>query len=753
MLPETTEVIELGVTVTFVLLVLDLAGLRAFANLFKQCVRASYAVVVACAIVAFASRGQWLPKRDALPAWLSGAPAWLTQQCPHAPVKATEEAPVEERIDGHKCRKTHGKQLGPLLHKARPLLAFVPGLSVWDMDYINAKYLLFAFVMLVDLVLSFHSLSAFYLILSSALCCTMNLLSAVADSIHELDKLFDGIYFDGAWLFGTPKFAVPPPAGAKVYRVDEQWRYLYSRGLKALALLDGAWNEWIEDDKDSASMPTMLHRQDVTKTVKMVTGHTNSGGRRKVTAIVSGVHAILTILATLTSPLAFGLLRVLCTLATAYVTTTSVWPDSRIVKWPKTVWPVIRDASHTFYSNLIAPLPRTAEGSPTPTPQEPNGPIDATPRTPEKKPNVKAVSISEGDEAPWIKRRVSGTEPTTPNLSDRFAKIDPKDLEFVGEIGNGGMATVQQHTWQGMNVAVKTMKRGENPKEFRREAEVLAKISHDNVMRLIGFVDLDKPMIVTEFLKGETLFKMLYETPQPPFVSKGELTNAEKCAISIGIAHGLQAIHTAKIVHQDVKPDNIIITRSPDGTIIPKVIDVGIARQANQAKPLMGTSARGVCMYMSPEQLDATEHVYSHKWDVYSYAIIVNEMVVGECSHCDRPSLPVLLEYLGTCPVSQLCDLCVSGACDSRGVCAFHSGARSGKFPWMDDAKDVPHNENYVKSKVKIGERPTPKIKARKLGSLISKCWSSDVKKRPDMSVVAAELETMRPVADTEFAA
>ena len=66
---------------------------------------------------------------------------------------------------------------------------------------------------------------------------------------------------------------------------------------------------------------------------------------------------------------------------------------------------------------------------------------------------------------------------------------------------------------------------------------------------------------------------------------------------------------------------------------------------------------------------------------------------VGECSHCDRPSLPVLLEYLGTCPVSQLCDLCVSGACDSRGVCAFHSGARSGKFPWMDDAKDVPRGQ------------------------------------------------------------
>ena len=151
------------------------------------------------------------------------------------------------------------------------------------------------------------------------------------------------------------------------------------------------------------------------------------------------------------------------------------------------------------------------------------------------------------------------------------------------------------------------------------------------------------------------------------------------------------------------QPNNIMIC---PGTLEPKMIDVGIARSF--AKPALGTSARGMPSYMCPEQLDAQSHVKGPEWDVYSFAVVVNEMVVE-------------------------------------------------KQPWWDDDKDMPLANKIgwqaFTEKVQAGDRPKPRVEQSKaLGKLIDRCWSRSKEKRPAMEKVASELEQMLVTADLQFA-
>ena len=163
---------------------------------------------------------------------------------------------------------------------------------------------------------------------------------------------------------------------------------------------------------------------------------------------------------------------------------------------------------------------------------------------------------------------------------------------------------------------------------------------------------------------------------------------------------GHSSIDSGRIAHVQVKPDNIIIMDGPGGELIPKLIDVGIARSADPDRPMLGTSARGCEPYMSPEQFDATENIYKSNWDVYSYGMVLNEMVVGE-------------------------------------------------IPWLDPVKKVFLHD--IEKRVKAGERPRPTVKDRNLGKLIDRCWNKDPEKRPDMQAVVAELEMMIDTAVSVF--
>ncbi len=167
-------------------------------------------------------------------------------------------------------------------------------------------------------------------------------------------------------------------------------------------------------------------------------------------------------------------------------------------------------------------------------------------------------------------------------------------------IGEGGMARVfAAHDEQsGARVAVKVLSRlyAGDPRErerFAREAKTIARISHPSVVRLIdsGQQDDGRPYLVMELLEGESLSERLKRD--------GRIDVAHALAIGADVARGLHAAHMAGVVHRDVKPGNIFLTR--DGHT--KLVDFGLSKTYAATALTEADVSVGTASYMAPEQL------------------------------------------------------------------------------------------------------------------------------------------------------
>ena len=214
-------------------------------------------------------------------------------------------------------------------------------------------------------------------------------------------------------------------------------------------------------------------------------------------------------------------------------------------------------------------------------------------------------------ESPTIRRQMIGT-----SLNDRF-RLDEK-------IGSGGMSTVYRafdptlERW----VAIKVMHRdiSEDPDQlerFRREARTVARLSHPHVVTVIDFGEDDgTPYIVLEYVEGETLKERIRRMGRLPVV--------EAVAYAIEIGRALSCAHSERLVHRDVKPQNVLIDMDGRG----KVTDFGIARSL-EAHGLTATGrVLGTTDYVSPEQALGKE--VTEQSDVYSLGIVLFEMLTGE---------------------------------------------------------------------------------------------------------------------------
>jgi eukaryotic-like serine/threonine-protein kinase len=191
-------------------------------------------------------------------------------------------------------------------------------------------------------------------------------------------------------------------------------------------------------------------------------------------------------------------------------------------------------------------------------------------------------------------------------------------------IGSGGMSTVYRafdpmlERW----VAIKLMHRdiSTDPAQlerFRREARAVASLSHPHVVTVIDAgEDEGAPYIVFEYVQGETLkdrIKRLGRLPVP-----------EAVAYAIEVARALAAAHAQRLVHRDVKPQNVLI----DGEGRAMVTDFGIARSL-EAQGLTATGrVLGTTDYVSPEQ--ALGHPVTEQSDIYSLGICLYEVLTGE---------------------------------------------------------------------------------------------------------------------------
>ena len=194
---------------------------------------------------------------------------------------------------------------------------------------------------------------------------------------------------------------------------------------------------------------------------------------------------------------------------------------------------------------------------------------------------------------------------------------------LVRKIASGGMGSVWEAEDEVLHrrVAVKVLSDALAEDErfverFRREARAAASLSHPNVASVFDFgEDSETPFIVMELIDGETLADRL--------AREGALAPEEAGRVAAEVADALQCAHDAGIVHRDVKPGNVMLTRQGDV----KVMDFGIAA-ASWASPLTATgSTMGTATYISPEQ--AGGRGSSAASDVYSLGVVLFEMLSG----------------------------------------------------------------------------------------------------------------------------
>ncbi|CDE44082.1 serine/threonine protein kinase with PASTA sensor(S) [Clostridium sp. CAG:411] len=210
--------------------------------------------------------------------------------------------------------------------------------------------------------------------------------------------------------------------------------------------------------------------------------------------------------------------------------------------------------------------------------------------------------------------------------------------EIIDKVGTGGTADVYKAKDHRLNrfVAVKILKAEfSNDKtflgKFRAEAQSAAGLSHPNVVNVYDVGDEeDMHYIVMELVEGITLKSFIER--------KGKLDVKEAVGIAIQIAQGMEAAHGNHIVHRDIKPQNIIISR--EGKV--KVTDFGIAKAVTS--DTITSNAMGSVHYLSPEQ--ARGGFSDEKSDIYSLGVTMYEMLTGRVPFIGDNTVSVALCHL-----------------------------------------------------------------------------------------------------------
>jgi tRNA A-37 threonylcarbamoyl transferase component Bud32 len=212
--------------------------------------------------------------------------------------------------------------------------------------------------------------------------------------------------------------------------------------------------------------------------------------------------------------------------------------------------------------------------------------------------------------------------------------------KLVSKLGSGGMSTVYLAVDETLDreVAIKVLHReiSDQPDQlerFRREARAVARLSHPN---LVGVIDAGEdgghPYIVFEYVPGQTLKKRIDE--------QGRLGLDEATAYAIEIGRGLACAHAARLIHRDVKPQNVLI----DAEGRAKITDFGIARSL-EAHGLTATGrVLGTTDYVSPEQ--AMGQPVDARTDVYSLGVVLYEMLVGDVPFKAETQVGVAMKHV-----------------------------------------------------------------------------------------------------------
>ncbi|KAG2613250.1 hypothetical protein PVAP13_4KG346200 [Panicum virgatum] len=226
-----------------------------------------------------------------------------------------------------------------------------------------------------------------------------------------------------------------------------------------------------------------------------------------------------------------------------------------------------------------------------------------------------------------------------PATDGRLQIIKNNDLEELQELGSGTFGTVYHGKWRGTDVAIKRIndrcfagKPSEQEKmrsDFWNEASNLADLHHPNVVAFYGVV-LDGPggsiATVTEYMVNGSLRTALLKNAK-------SLDRRKRLIIAMDTAFGMEYLHSKNIVHFDLKSDNLLVNLRDPQRPICKVGDLGLSKVKCQT--LISGGVRGTLPWMAPELLNGSSSLVSEKVDVFSFGIVLWELLTGEEPYAD----------------------------------------------------------------------------------------------------------------------
>ncbi|XP_010913370.1 uncharacterized protein [Elaeis guineensis] len=228
-----------------------------------------------------------------------------------------------------------------------------------------------------------------------------------------------------------------------------------------------------------------------------------------------------------------------------------------------------------------------------------------------------------------------------PNADDfgRLQIIKNTDLEELQELGSGMFGTVYHGKWRGSDVAIKRIndryfsgKPSEHERmraDFWNEACKLADMHHPNIVAFYGVV-LDGPggsiATVTEYMVNGSLRHALQKNNKP-------FDRRKRLLIAMDAAFGMEYLHSKQIIHFDLKSDNLLVNLRDPKRPICKVCDLGLSKVKCQT--LISGEVQGTLPYIAPECLHGNESLVSEKIDVFSFGIVMWELLTGEEPYAD----------------------------------------------------------------------------------------------------------------------
>ncbi|CAL5210013.1 unnamed protein product [Lathyrus oleraceus] len=213
----------------------------------------------------------------------------------------------------------------------------------------------------------------------------------------------------------------------------------------------------------------------------------------------------------------------------------------------------------------------------------------------------------------------------------RYSYSDIKKItnSFKNKLGQGGYGSVYKgklHDERPVAVKILSESKGDG-EDFINEVASISRTSHVNVVRLLGFcLDGSKKALIYEYMSNGSLEKFIYEEKNP-LQDDRQLDCKTLYHIAVGVARGLEYLHrgcNTRILHFDIKPHNILL----DEDFCPKISDFGLAKICPKKESIVSIfGARGTPGYIAPQLFSRNFGGVSHKSDVYSYGMMVLEMV------------------------------------------------------------------------------------------------------------------------------